>query len=245
MTHGHFVRDEPAKRSQKCCACAQLPVDSSVAVGSIAWSFHWEASITSQMKQAKPSKENPRARGASLESIVHAHNTAVAKLQASTGEQRTMKEKETSQNMSDKEKMPFADMADQAMKNYEQALRSGLRMQEEASRFWTGLLSQNQPSPDWQKSFQSLTAAARSMYPANQKRMEEMLDLAEKNSQAGAELVKKAVGAAQTPAIADSQSKWLDVFSSSLSAARSNTEALSQISCRAIDSWIDLLQKGD
>jgi hypothetical protein len=194
-------------------------------------------------KSTKSSKAGSREKGASPESVVRVHNAAAAGLEASTGAQRTMKEKET-QSMSDKEKAPFAEMADQAMKNCEQALRSGLRMQEEASRFWTGLLSQNPPTPDWQKRFQNFTAAASALYPANQKRMEEMLDLAEKNSQAGADLVKKAVGAVQTPAIADSQSKWLEVWTSSLSAARSNTDALAQISCRAIDSWIDLLQKG-
>jgi hypothetical protein len=82
------------------------------------------------------------------------------------------------------------------------------------------------------------------MFPASQKRMEEMLDLAEKNGRAGADLLKKAVAAAQAPAIAESQSKWMEVWTSSLSAARSNTEAVAQISCRAIDAWIDLLQKG-
>lgn len=151
---------------------------------------------------------------------------------------------EEKQSMSDKDKIPFTEMADQAMKNYEQALRAGLRLQEEATRFWSGLLNQSPPAPDWQKRFQSFAAAGNGMFPANQKRMEEMLDLAEKNGRTGADLLKKAVSAAQAPAIAESQSKWMEVWTSSLSAARSNTEAMAQISCRAIDSWIDLLQKG-
>jgi hypothetical protein len=142
------------------------------------------------------------------------------------------------------EKIPVLEMADQAMKNYEQALRAGLKLQEEANRCWGSLFNQSAPAPDWQKRLLSFTTAANGLLPANQKRMEELLNLVEKNGRTNTDLLKKAVTAAQTPAIAESQSKWMEVWTSSLSAARENTETMAQISCRAIDSWIDLMQKG-
>ena len=73
--------------------------------------------------------------------------------------------------------------------------------------------------------------------------MEEVISLMEKNSKTGAELMKKAVDAAQTPVIAESQAKWMDFWTSSMGAVRSNTEAVSEMSSKAIDSWIDFVRK--
>jgi hypothetical protein len=138
---------------------------------------------------------------------------------------------------------PVSEMADQALKNYEQALRTGLKLQEEAVRWWSGLLNQTAGSQDWQRRFTSLTSLANGVMPAAQKRMEEVLDLMEKNGQTGADLVKKAVDAAQTPVIAESQAKWMDFWTSSLGAVRTNAEALTQIQTRTIDSWIDFVRQ--
>jgi len=76
-----------------------------------------------------------------------------------------------------------------------------------------------------------------------QRRMEEVMTLMEKNSRTSAELVKKAVDAAQTPVVSESQAKWMEFWTSSLGAVRSNTEALTEISTKAIDSWIDFVRK--
>jgi len=147
----------------------------------------------------------------------------------------------TKETHRDKEN-PVADMADKAMKNYEQALRTGLKLQEEAGKWWTGVLNQSTSAQDWQKRATNWTTMATGVMPAAQKRMEDVLELMEKSSRTGAELVKKAVDAAQTPVIAESQAKWLDFWTASLGAARSNAEALTQIHTRAIDSWIDFVR---
>jgi hypothetical protein len=88
-----------------------------------------------------------------------------------------------------------------------------------------------------------MTGVANSLLPLAQRRMEEVMSLMEKNGKAGAELMKKAVDAAQTPTVAESQAKWMEFWTSSMGAARSNAEAVSQISSKAIDCWIDLIQK--
>ena len=140
-------------------------------------------------------------------------------------------------------KAPMFDLADQAMKNYEQAVRTGLKLQQEAGQWWSGLLNQSVTAQDLQKRFTNVTEVANKVMPTVQKRMEEVLDLVEKNTQTGGELVKKAVEAAQTPVIADSQSQWIEFWTSSLGAIRSNTEALTQIHNRTIDSWIDFVRQ--
>ncbi len=144
-----------------------------------------------------------------------------------------MKEKET----------PVSEMADTAMKNYEHAIRTSLKFQEETGRLWSSMLSQANLAQDWQKRMTSMTGMANSLVPMAQHRMQDMLHLIEKNGRTGAELMKKAVDAAQTPVLAESQAKWLEFWATSLGAVRSNTEAVTEISNRAIDSWIEFVRK--
>jgi len=138
---------------------------------------------------------------------------------------------------------PVSEMTEAAMKNCEQALRTGLKLQEEAAKYWTNLLNQTATVQDMQKKFSNAASVATGAFPLAQERFEEMLELVEKNGRTSAELMKKAVEAAQTPVIADSQSKWMDCVSASVAAARSNAEALTQISTEAIDSWIEFARK--
>jgi hypothetical protein len=157
-----------------------------------------------------------------------------------------MKEKDKTEASSQaKEKMnQLSDMAEQAVKNYEQALRSGLKLQQEAGQWWSTWVTQSMPSSDWQKRFPTFTNIVNEQVPAARDRMEEMAELMERNTRTGTELLKKAADAAKAPMIADSQAKWMDFWTSSLEAARSSGETLAQINRRAIDSWIDLIQKG-
>jgi hypothetical protein len=146
------------------------------------------------------------------------------------------------QIMKEQEK-PVIDMADKAMKNYEQALRTSLKLQEEAMRCFSHMFNQTPYPQDWQKRFTNFTALTSEVMPLTQKRMEEVLELMEKNSRTSAELVKKAVDAVQTPVPAESQAKWMEFWTSTMGVARSNAEALTQISARAIDSWIDFVRR--
>ena len=142
-----------------------------------------------------------------------------------------------------KEKDTMSDMADTAMKNYEQAVRTGLKLQEEAGKCWTSMLNQATYAQDWQKQFTQMTGVANNLMPLAQRRMEDFMTLLEKNSHASTELMKKAVEAAQTPGLAESQTKWMEFWTASLGAVRSNAEAVGEMSSKAIDSWIDFVRK--
>jgi len=110
----------------------------------------------------------------------------------------------------------LSEMADNAMRNYEQALRTGLKLQEEAVRCWTTLVNQTAAAPDFQKGFTNITKVANNALPAAQKRMEEVLELVEKNSRTGTELMRKAVEAAQLPVLGDGKNKWTELCTWSL-----------------------------
>jgi hypothetical protein len=147
--------------------------------------------------------------------------------------------------MKEKEKNPILETADQSMKNYEQTLRTGLKLQEEAWQSWYSMLNQSQFGPDWQKRFNNVTGATNTVVPAVQKGLVETVDLMGKNAILGAELIKKALDASQTPAVAESQSKWMDFMKTSLEAAQYNVEAVMRINSRAMDSIFKLAQKNN
>jgi hypothetical protein len=105
------------------------------------------------------------------------------------------------------------------------------------------MVNQAVGTADWQKRRNRLKGMADSLMPLARERMEEVLALMEHNNWSGAELVKQAIDAGHTPLIGESQAKWMEVWTSSIEVARTNTEALTKISKKAIDSWIEFLQK--
>ena len=100
------------------------------------------------------------------------------------------------------------------------------------------------PAADWQKRVPNFSQMVNEYVPAARERMEEVAQLMERNTRTGTELLKKAADAAKSPTIADCQAKWMDLWTSSLEAARSSTETMAQINAKAIESWIDYIQKG-
>jgi len=136
-----------------------------------------------------------------------------------------------------------SDIADKAMKNFEQAVRTGLKLQEEAAQWWGKVANQSASAQDWQKRFASTASVANGVMPEAQKRIEDVLALAEKNSQTSLELIKKAADAAQTTAIGESQAKWMEFWADSMKAAQCNVEAMTEIGSRSINSCIEFVRK--
>lgn len=137
-----------------------------------------------------------------------------------------------------------AEMTETLRKNYEQALRTGIKFQEEAGRWWSSVFNPTNCVQQWQEQVNFMTRTANSLLPLAQKPVGEIIDLVEKNGRSSAELMKKAMDAGQSVGLAESQCKWSDFWTSSLGMAQSNTEALSQINSRVIDSWADFIRKG-
>ena len=142
--------------------------------------------------------------------------------------------------MTDKTKAPASEMFDQALKNYEQALRTGLKLQEEAGKCFTKLLNQAASPQDLQK---QVTSTANDCIPATQKAMEGYLELLEQNSRASVDLLKKGLEAAQSTTFADTQSKVVEFCEASLKSLKSNAQAIVDINTKAIDAWVNIVKK--
>lgn len=138
----------------------------------------------------------------------------------------------------------ITEMTEVLRKNCEQALRAGLKFQEEAGRWWNSAFNPASCAQNWQEQLNAATRTANSILPLAQKPVGEMIELVEKNGRAGADLMKKALAAAQSPSVAESQAKWTEFWTASLGAAQSNTEALSQMNSKLIDSWSEFIRKG-
>src|ERR1043166_1888479 len=138
---------------------------------------------------------------------------------------------------------PVREMADTARKNYEQAVRTSQRFQDEAAQWGTRVMSETGRAADWQRQYARLTALTNNVMPFAQKRLDETMNLMEKNSRDAAELMRKAIDALQTQNLPESQTKWMEGWASSMKAMQSNVEALTAMSTRALDSWVDLVRK--
>jgi hypothetical protein len=121
----------------------------------------------------------------------------------------------------------------------DRARRTGQRVQDEAGQWWNRMLAQ---SADWQKQVTNFASLTNRMIPLAQERMEDAMTLLEKNTRTGTELMNKAMAAAQTANLAESQAKWLDFWTSSMKALQGNVEFVTEISANAIDSWIHFVR---
>jgi hypothetical protein len=137
---------------------------------------------------------------------------------------------------------PLTDMAEAARKNYEQAVRTGQKWQEEAGQWWSRMMGSG-GAADWQKQVAQFTNLASQGMPLAQARFEDALQLMEKNTRVSADLMKKAIEASQTPRLSECQAKWVDFWTSGLKAMQSNVEAVTELSTKAIDSWLDFVHK--
>jgi len=137
------------------------------------------------------------------------------------------------------------EMADTARKNYEQAFKTGQKLQEEAAQWWSRMAGQTATTADWQKQFANFTSMFSRVMPLAQKRIEEAMDLMEKNSRTGADLMRKAVDAAQTPGLTECQNKWMEFWTSSMKALQTNVEACNQLGSKALDSWMAFVRESN
>jgi len=138
------------------------------------------------------------------------------------------------------ENNPASELFEQAMKNYEQALKTGLKLQEETAAVWTKLFNQTGSAGEWQK---QAKAVSDEFVPKTQKALNDNLKLIEKSGKTSVELLKQAVAATQAGTIQEAQTNFLGLWESSIEAMRETAEAVSQANNRALDSWVEFARK--
>ncbi len=153
------------------------------------------------------------------------------------------KSKSTRNHGSSEEQRPLTEMADTARKNYEQAIRTGQKFQEEAGQWWARMLTQTATATDWQRNFSRLTTMAGGVMPIAQRCLEGAITVMEKSGRSSTEVMKKAIEAAQTSNLAEGQAKWAEFWTTSMKAAQSNVEAVTHLGTSTLDCWVDFIRK--
>lgn len=134
---------------------------------------------------------------------------------------------------------PISDLFEQTLKSYEQALKTGLKLQEESAKTFLGCCTPG-AAADVQKKVRAISDEA---IPQVEKAVEQALELMEKNTQTGVALLKKAVAAAQATTAQDAQAKCLAFYEGCLDAVRENAVALTQASNKAAESWLGYVRR--
>jgi len=128
-------------------------------------------------------------------------------------------------------KKVMSEMFDQAAETLDLAIKNGVQMQEEASRWWSGILSTPSPWQAWQ-STEIQTA------PIVQKTMEEGLRVFDRSWRSSLDLMKKVFDAGQSAAAL--QLKAQQLWEASITTLRTEMQAMAEANARTMEMWGEL-----
>lgn len=142
--------------------------------------------------------------------------------------------------MSTKTESDVMQVLDTAINAFGDAMKTGVKAQEEMSRWWTDALSCGNPLGDWQKRSRQLFDEA---VPAAQRHTQEFLKLVEQNYRRSVDLLKKAVDTDHNGAVDGMREKIRALWEESVAIVKENTEAMAQANVKLLEAWADLLKK--
>ena len=128
-----------------------------------------------------------------------------------------------------------ADVFEQATRNYEQWLKSGLKLQQESAKWVTSALGEN-VTADVQEKMKSWVEDA---IPQTQKNMELWLKLVEQQTGAALDLMKKGASMSQPSTLQEAQKGMFTLWEASLGAMCETTQTLTQVGSKTMESWMD------
>jgi len=130
---------------------------------------------------------------------------------------------------------------DSALGAFGDALKAGVKAQEEMLKCWSGAAENVNPLADWQKRSRQFFDEG---IPAAQKHAEDWLKIIEQNYRRSIDLLKKAVNHDQNgPAMDGFRDKLRALWEDSVAVVKENVEAMNQANVRLMETWSDLLQK--
>jgi|SRR5580693_4892770 coenzyme F420-reducing hydrogenase delta subunit len=128
----------------------------------------------------------------------------------------------------------------EAMRSYENALKSGIQVQEESVNLWKDLLTKLGSPEDFQAKLESMTANA---FPKARERMEEFVETFNRTSNQTVSLFEKTLSVYQATSVPDAQRRMHDLIESSLAALRVNVHSALNTNAKIIASWKELADR--
>ncbi len=122
--------------------------------------------------------------------------------------------------------------------NYEKALKSGIKFQEDTINHWKDVL-QKLGSPEELKA--KLEELSAELVPAARKQMEKVVETLSRTSDQVLSLSEKTVSVYKAPMLPEAQRRLQDVTESYFAAARDNLKVAFDANARVIGYWSDLV----
>lgn len=128
----------------------------------------------------------------------------------------------------------------EAMRSYEEALKSGIQLQQESVNLWKTLLSKLGSPEEFQAKLKSLSADA---FPIARKRMEEFIETFNRTSSQTMDLFEKTLSVYQSTSVTDAQRRVQELIESSLATLRINVHTALNTNAMIMDSWKELADR--
>ena len=129
---------------------------------------------------------------------------------------------------------------DDAVATFNDALKAGVKVQEDIGKWWSDALEQAGVAEQWQK--QSRAALSETI-PAAQKNAEEWLKLLEQNYKRSVAMFKKAWDVQPADA-AEMRAKSQQLWEASLDLIKENAQAVAQANVKMMEVWGRVLRQG-
>jgi hypothetical protein len=128
----------------------------------------------------------------------------------------------------------------EAAETFNEAVKAGLKVQEEIGKWWSDALEQAGPTEQWQKKSKAVFDET---IPAAQKSAQEWIKLVDQNYKRSVGLFKKA-WEVQPADPADMRAKSQELWEESLGLVRDNANAVAQANIKLMEVWGRVLQNG-
>jgi len=129
---------------------------------------------------------------------------------------------------------------DSALGAFGDALKAGVKAQEEMVKWWSGAAESANPLTDWQKRSRRIFDEG---VPAAQKQLEDWMKVVEQNYRRSIELLKKAVESDNNGMLDGFRDRLRTLWEESVGVVRENAEAMAQANVRLMEAWNELVRK--
>lgn len=131
-------------------------------------------------------------------------------------------------------------MIQSALKFYEEALKSGIQLQEDSLKLWKEVLDQVGSPEDLRKKLEQLM---QDVLPQSRERMDDVVALFQQNAKQCTDILSKTMNVYQAGSIPESQNRLQDLVETSLAALRTNVHAVVDTNTRIMKTWDDMFAK--
>jgi len=134
----------------------------------------------------------------------------------------------------------FTGLFDQAASSFGEALKTGVKFQEDFAKYWSDVMDKTGPLAEVQK--RSLSTM-KEVVPVAQKNVEDLFRVVDENYRRGLELMKKSLEAKPTDSMTDVQARAQKLWEGSIELLKDSTQGLTHANIMALENFAEMMRK--